>query len=413
MRNTRRRLDLGQRRKPPAQGGSAAREPSAIGGARYRWIVLAAGTLAAAGYAAVPLGLAAIAPEIASAYDLSVEQVGVLFGISALGQVLLLLPWGLAADRFGERVVIAAGLSAAAAALAVTAATERFATLLLALTAVAAFGAAAAAGSGRAVMQWFARSERGLALGIRQTAIPLGGAVAALTLPAIVSAHGVEGAFLALAAVCFACALAGAVALREGPTHEDELHELGRPLRDRRIWILCIGSAFVLVAQIAIMNFVVLFLHDARGVETSRAAIVLAGVQVIGGVLRVAGGRWSDRAGRRVPLFRRLAVALAVSMAAVAALADASLWMLVPALLVAGGLGMSWNGLSFTAAAEIAGRRRAGAAVGFQQTVLALGSTVTPIVFAGIAAASWTAAFALAAVCPAIGAAVLRPLAEL
>jgi sugar phosphate permease len=380
---------------------------------RYRWVVLAVGTFAAAGYAAVPLGLAAIAPELADAYDLSVERVGLLFGISALGQVLLLLPWGLAADHFGERLVISVGLSATAAALAVTSVTESFVTLLLALTAVAGFGAAAAAGSGRAVMQWFARSERGLALGIRQTAIPLGGAAAALTLPAVTAAGGVDAAFLTLAGVCLACAIAGAVALREGPAHEDDLQELGRPLRDRRIWILCIGSAFVLVAQIAIMNFVVLFLHDARGVGTARAAAVLAGVQVIGGVLRVAGGRWSDRRGRRVPLFRRLAFALAAAMTAVAVLANASLWVLVPVLLVAGGLGMSWNGLSFTAAAEIAGRRRAGAAVGFQQTVLAVGSVITPIVFAAVAAASWPVAFAIAAVCPAVGALVLRPLADL
>jgi sugar phosphate permease len=381
--------------------------------ARYRWVVLGVGTFAAAGYAAVPLGLSAIAPEVASAYDLSVEHVGLLFGLSALGQVVLLLPWGLAADRFGERVVIATGLSATAAALAVAAGTTTFAALLAALTAAAAFGASAPAGSGRAVMQWFARSQRGLALGIRQTAIPAGGAAAALTLPAVTAAGGVDAAFLTLAGVCLVCAIVGAVALREGPAHEDELHELGRPLHDRRIWILCIGSAFVLVAQIAIMNFVVLFLHDARGVDTAQAAVVLAGVQVIGGVLRVSGGRWSDRRGRRVPLFRHLALALAAAMAAVAALTEASLWILVPVLLVAGGLGMSWNGLSFTAAAEIAGRRRAGAAVGFQQTVLAVGSVVTPIAFAAVAAGSWRTAFALAAVCPAIGAVVLRPLAEL
>jgi sugar phosphate permease len=263
------------------------------------------------------------------------------------------------------------------------------------------------------VMQWFARDQRGLALGIRQTAIPLGGAVGALALPPITKAGGVDAAFLALAGGCLACAIAGALLLREGPTFDDELHELGRPLRDRRIWILCIGSAFVLVAQIAIMNFVVLFLHDARGVETGLAAIVLAGVQLLGGALRIAGGRWTDRTGRRVPLFRRLALALAVSLGAAAVLVDAPLWLLVPVLLVAGGLGMSWNGLSFTAAAEIAGRARAGAAVGFQQTVLAVGSAVTPIVFATIAASSWRLAFALAAACPVAGAAVLRPLRAL
>jgi sugar phosphate permease len=381
---------------------------------RYRWVVLVVGTLAAAGYAAVPLGLSAIAPELASDYHLSLEQIGVLFGVSSLGQVALLLPWGLAADRIGERFVIGVGLALTAGALAAATATTSFGTLLLALTAVAGFGASAAAGSGRAVMQWFAREQRGLALGIRQTAIPLGGAIGALALPPITNAGGVDAAFLALAGGCLGCSIAGALFLREGPAFDDdELHDLGRPLRDRRIWTLCIGSAFVLVAQIAVMNFVVLFLHDERGVATGSAALVLAGVQLLGGAMRIAGGRWTDRAGRRVPLFRRLAFALSVSMGAAALLVDAPLWLLVPVLLVAGGLGMSWNGLSFTAAAEIAGRARAGAAVGFQQTVLAVGSAVTPIVFATIAASSWRLAFALSAACPLAGATVLRPLREL
>ena len=52
--------------------------------------------------------------------------------------------------------------------------------------------------------------------------------------------------------------------------------------------------------------------------------------------------------------------------------------MLVPVLVVAGVLGMSWNGLSFTAAAEAAGARRSGAAIGFQQTVLGVGGIVDP-----------------------------------
>ena len=55
-----------------------------------------------------------------------------------------------------------------------------FALLVLA----GAVGASVNSASGRAVMHWFAPSERGLALGIRQTAIPLGGLIVALVLPA-------------------------------------------------------------------------------------------------------------------------------------------------------------------------------------------------------------------------------------
>ncbi len=82
--------------------------------------------------------------------------------------------------------------------------------------------------------------------------------------------------------------------------------------------------------------------------------------------------------------------------------------------MAAGILGMSWNGLSFTAAAEAAGPRRSGAAIGFQQTVLGLAGIVIPIAFAAVVAgASWQVGFLASAVCAFAGAALLSPLRQL
>ena len=69
-----------------------------------------------------------------------------------------------------------------------------------------AVGAGVNAASGRAVMAWFGADERGLALGIRQMAVPLGGAVAALALPALTSHISLHAAFDGLAFACLAAA---------------------------------------------------------------------------------------------------------------------------------------------------------------------------------------------------------------
>ncbi len=54
---------------------------------------------------------------------------------------------------------------------------------------------------------------------------------------------------------------------------------------------------------------------------------------------------------------------------------------------------MSWNGLAFTAAAELAGPARSGAALGFQQTILFVVGAVLPILFAAlVAGTSWQTA---------------------
>jgi sugar phosphate permease len=376
--------------------------------ARYRWTILGAGVVGQASFSAVYFGLPAISPTIRNELDLSLTKIGVVLASVSVGLAATLLLWGIVADRIGERAVLAAGLTGCSGALVAAAYTKSFAALVLALTAAGALGGGTQTASGRAVMGWFGPEERGLALGIRQTAVPVGGALAATGLPTLAQHGGLRAAFFALAGGCLVAALVGGLLLRREPSPADEIHD-ARPLQDPRIWRLCLGSAFYVMTQTALLGFLVLFLHDDRGVSPTAAAGVLAVVQVLGGVARIAVGRWSDRQRARVQPLLRLGVFLAVSAAATAMLVDASLWLLIPALVAAGTFSLSWNGLSFTAAAETAGRQRAGAAIGLQQTFLAVSSIVTPIAFAAIVhAASWRSAFVLAAVSPVVGYALLR-----
>ena len=69
----------------------------------------AAGVFAQAAYSAILLGLPAIAPAIQDRYELSLHQVGVVLAAISFGSLATLLPWGIVADRIGERAVIAFG----------------------------------------------------------------------------------------------------------------------------------------------------------------------------------------------------------------------------------------------------------------------------------------------------------------
>src|SRR5204863_7127942 len=131
--------------------------------------------------------------------------------------------------------------------LLVAAFAPSFPVLVAALTVAGASGASVNAASGRAVMTWFAREQRGFALGIRQTALPIGGMIAALILPPIEAAGGVRAGLLALAAGCLAAAVVGAWGLREAPPHEEDHARIGDPMRDPRMWRLAVGSALVLI----------------------------------------------------------------------------------------------------------------------------------------------------------------------
>ena len=86
----------------------------------------------------------------------------------------------------------------------------------------------------------------------------------------------------------------------------------------------------------------------------------------------------------------------------------------MPLLVLATALSAAWNGLSFVAAAELAGTARSGAAIGFQQTVLSVSGVVVPPLFATLVAfSSWRAGFALAALAPLAGLGAARPRAGL
>jgi sugar phosphate permease len=378
---------------------------------RYRWTILSAGVLAQAAFSAILLGLPAIAPAIQDRYDLTLTQIGVMLAAVSFGSVPTLLIWGVVADRIGERAVIAVGQAGTAAALVWAAYAPSFGALVAALTLAGAIGAGVNAASGRAVMAWFGEDERGLALGIRQMAVPLGGAVAAIALPLLNEHISLHAAFDGLAVGCLVAAVVGAVLLRVEPAEDHSL--LARPLRDPRVWRICIASTFYVTTQISLLGFLVLFLHERRGVSTSVAAGALAITQVLGGIARVAVGRISDRLRMRIVPLRWLALGLTSSAAAATALLDAPVWLVTAALVVAGTFALAWNGLSFTATAEAAGRARSGAAIGLQQTFLSVGGIAAPIAFAAaVHHYSWRAAFVLAAASPLVGYVLLSPLAE-
>lgn len=370
------------------------------------------GAFAQASFAAVAQGLPAIGPALRRAFDLSLPEIGLVLGALTFGGAVTLIPWGVAADRFGERRALFAGLGGCAAALVVASVVDGVVPVALLLFAAGTLGSISSVGSGRAVMGWFASSQRGLALGLRQTAVPLGGALAAVSLPAVAAGSGVDAALVTLACACGFGALFSGLWLRNPPRREETDSMLPtQPMRDRRIWRIAAGSSFLIVCQISVVGYVVLFLHGQKSMSVTAAGAVLAAMQVVGAAARVVVGRWSDRVEDRIAPLRVLALGMTASWIVVPVVLDAPNWIVVAALVVAGSLSISWNGLSFTAAAELAGADRSGTAIGLQQTVLfAMAAAAPPTFGALVAWLSWRAAFALLAV-PALTAwLVLRPL---
>jgi sugar phosphate permease len=372
-------------------------------------VVLGVGSLATASLAAVQGGLPAVSPAIQDTFDLTLVQVTAVFTAFAVGTVLTLLAWGVASDARGERAIIAVGLAGGSAAMLAAASSHGYVALLVWMALAGMLGSAGIAASGRAVFGWFPRDERGFALGLRQTAVPVGAALASFTLPPLASAAGVHAALYALAGVMLVAAVAAAVWLRDGPRVESAAEPAPDAARDPRIWRLSAASSLMIVGQVGLTSLLVLYLYTERDWTAAHAALALGFVQVGAAVARVSAGRWSDLRDERIEPFRRLATVAGVLLLAASLGGPAA----VPLLMAGGVAAMSWNGLSFTAAAEISGRRQAGKAMGIQNTAMRVVAAGVPVGLGALASAvSWHAVFFLMGVTPLIARALLGPLVD-
>jgi sugar phosphate permease len=339
--------------------------------------------------------------------------VGILLAAEWVGLTVGLLPWGYVTDRIGERRALAIGLTGCGVLLALMSMADSAAGAGLLLAAAGGVGASVQSASGRALMQWFPAGERGLAFGVRQTAVPVGGVIGALALPLLVEGGGVQAALLFLAGFCAATALVGYAVLREVPGEGVEPEQVTGTLRNRQLWFLCGGSGLYVTAQMVLFSFLVLYLHDERGFSAAGAAGVLAAAQFVAMFLRIGAGHWSDVVRSRIVPLRKIGLATTATFGIAAIVLGAPDAVVVPLLVAATALSAAWNGLSFVAAAEFAGAARSGAAIGLQQTVLSVSGIMIPPLFALVVGlSSWRIGFLGAALAPLAGWALLGSLRE-
>ena len=371
-----------------------------------RWLVLAAGTVALTAGSAFQYGLAYLIPAL-QAGGLSLAEAGVLVACPTAGLLLTLIAWGAAADRWGERLVLSGGLAAAGVVL--LAATQAHTTPALGacLVLAGAAGASVYAASGRLILGWFTASQRGLAMGIRQSAQPLGVAVAAVTLPTV-AAHGLPAGLTFLGVFCLAAAALVVAVVRDPVARAVSAARDRSPYRSSVLWRIHAASALLIVPQFTVATFALIFLVTARHWPAATAGPLLALAATGGGASRLVAGYWSDRVGSRMRPMRALALAISASLVALAIATRAAAPLAVPALLVAAVLAVSTNGLAFTAVAEYAGPQWAGRALGIQNTGQNVVAALTPPAMAVlIGSGGYPAAFAVAGVLPLIAAAVV------
>jgi MFS family permease len=350
-------------------------------------------------------GIAFLIPTLHEERGLDLAAAGLIASLPSFGMVTSLIAWGYAVDRLGERIVLTAGaaLTAAAAFAAASADTLVAVGVFLFLGGMAA--ASTNAASGRLVVGWFPPHQRGLVMGIRQTAVPLGAGLGALVIPRLAAGEGVSAALLFPAVVCAVSAVMCGVGVLDPPRPpraEAPAEHLANPYRGSgTLTRIHAVSVLLVVPQAVVWTFTLVWLIVDRGWSPTSAGVLVGVAQLLGAGARVAAGYWSDRVGQRLRPIRAISWAAAATMGLLA-LTD---WLGSPLsiafMLAASAITVSDNGLAFTAIAEIAGPFWSGRALGAQNTSQHLASALAGPLFGGlIGVAGYPAAFAVCALLP-------------
>jgi MFS family permease len=145
--------------------------PGQLGGGA-RWSIMIVSLIVTSSSFLFINGVAFLIPALEAERGTPLTEASLLASMPSWGMVVTLVGWGYVLDRVGERIVLTAGsaLTAVAAYAAASAHSLVWVGVFLFLGGMAA--ASCNSAGGRLVSGWFPPQQRGLAMGIRQTAQP-------------------------------------------------------------------------------------------------------------------------------------------------------------------------------------------------------------------------------------------------
>ncbi|AUH01011.1 MFS transporter [Prodigiosinella confusarubida] len=397
-------------------------------GVRHRWKVLSIGVAANACFSMVVGGLPATAVFMRADYHITNAELGFVLGMLGLGIAISELPWGLMTDRWGDRPVLITGLLSTGAMLLLMAAfaaphngfVPAYWLLIAGVLGIGLLGSSVNGSSGRAIMAWFQEGERGLAMSIRQTAVPMGYGLGALLLPWLAARYGFVVLFIVSALLCVVAGYYAWLWLHEPDLAREKRHVTAvaapitgkGPLQDPAIWKIVLAIGILCGPQFALLTFGSVFLHDFAHIDVVVVSVCLAVIQIGAMVLRIWSGRWTDKKKNRKGYLRGCTLLSILSFVLLSVLVW--LWptlshtreivlLLVGLFILSGMVVSAWHGVAYTELASMAGAKRAGTALAMGNTSVFVVMFITPIAIPWLQTSmSWSSVWLASALCAVI-----------
>jgi MFS family permease len=368
--------------------------------AHDRGVAVIAASIAATWVVALPaMLLGAMAVLLQRDLGFGEKELGIAIATAFATGGLVAVPIGRLADRIGPQLTIRLGLAFAAVALVgIAAATDGWVRMAAWMAFAGAGVTTIQVGTNVLITRAVPAARRGVAFGIKQSAVPLASMGAGLALPLIAVTFGWQAAFIGAAA---AVPVIAVLIPSAGPNvrRSADAERLDLPVGS--LVLLAIGVAFASAGGNVTAAFLVPSIVD-RGMSPGAAGLVLAIGSLVGVAARIGAGWLGDRLGRQSLLI----VATMLGMGAIGyvglAFADEPVLIVASAALAFGG-GWGWAGLMLLAVSQLA-PTQPGRAMGIVQVGPMSGAVAGPLIFGFVAEElGFSAAWGIAALLAIIG----------
>jgi len=344
-------------------------------------------------YTVMPVLFSSIGREI----DLSLAQVGFIWGAFPLGFALFSLLGGLLGDRLGFYKVIGVGCFAIALANAFRALTGDFVTLALSMLLCGISLGMVMPILPKVAGVFFPQRQLGMAIGVSNAGFSVGGIIATalsatLFLPLVGSWRNV---LFLYSAACVVIGIIWFLAAREAKPDQNKTtadnsvknvpfrQSLGAVLRVKDLWLLTIAMFGLFGSYLALMGYLPTYLENT-GIPKSTGDTLASTVFITGIIGTVLVPTLSDRIGSRKMVLILCSIVTTVGLYLISISTVTLLWLVIPLI---GFAVLGIPSLTFALAIEMKeiGATYGGTATGVLVASMNIGGFVLPIIGGNLA----------------------------
>ncbi|MEH7271780.1 MFS transporter [Bacillus toyonensis] len=358
----------------------------------YKWVMLIFATVAQTTATLITYGFGAFALFWKEEYALTNTESGLLVSVVNIGPLFCMLFVGRLLDQYNEKLLISISSFLLGGSFLLTNMVNEFNGLLFVLLLVGTFYSVSQPGGSKVIIKWFPKENRGLAMGIRQAGIPIGGTLAGVLIPFLTIKYNMAYAVNSIACICIIGGFLFFIFYKEPYIQEKVKQEriklsfwmqLKEVMCKKELYAIYITGICMISLQMVLVEHFIKFLVLEQSITPILAGKVFSVMFFSGMVGRVILAATSDlfyKGNRRTPLFITVCISILFILILVMSIHTITNVLYgVSALL--GFFSIGWFSLFITEVAESASEESVGMTVSFALTLNQISIIVAPALF--------------------------------